>query len=204
MKKVCIIVGIIILVVIVAVLMIKPKGPDIKQYQNLLNPAISEKADQNMLVVEGKGDPSVVAGKAIALLYKTYYSLKGVPKSFQMVAPRSRWPVAEDTPKNQWLGQFGIPIPETVNSLPEIKNPGDLKVSITKWPYGTVAEILHKGPYATEKETVRRLTNYVTEQGYTIVGTHEEEYLKGPGMFGPGNPDKYLTIIRYQVKKTGN
>ncbi len=34
-------------------------------------------------------------------------------------------------------------------------------------------------------------------------GEHEEEYLKGPGMFGTGGPEKYLTIIRYRLKKAG-
>ena len=34
-----------------------------------------------------------------------------------------------------------------------------------------------------------------------MVGEHEEEYLRGPGMFSKGDPEKYLTIIRYRVKK---
>jgi hypothetical protein len=38
-----------------------------------------------------------------------------------------------------------------------------------------------------------------------IAGAHEEEYIKGPTMTGKGDPEKYVTIIRYQVdisKKT--
>jgi hypothetical protein len=30
---------------------------------------------------------------------------------------------------------------------------------------------------------------------------HEEEYIKGPGMIFAGNPETYLTIIRYPVQK---
>jgi hypothetical protein len=41
----------------------------------------------------------------------------------------------------------------------------------------------------------------VLDSGYVIAGEHEEEYIKGPGMFSKGDPEKYLTIIRYRVKK---
>ncbi|MCK9244452.1 MAG: GyrI-like domain-containing protein, partial [Candidatus Marinimicrobia bacterium] len=59
----------------------------------------------------------------------------------------------------------------------------------------------HVGPYTTEPPTIQKLMDYITSQGYTIIGPHEEEYLKGPTMFGKGNPEKYKTIIRYQVAK---
>jgi hypothetical protein len=202
MKKVLIVIAVIIVLAVIGFVVFKPKGPDIKQYEHLLSPAIAQMADQNMLVVEAKGDPNKTAVKAMMLLYKTYYSLKDVPKSIHPVSPRARWPIAVDTPQDQWVGYFGLPLPENVTTLPEIKNPDSLKISITKWQYGTVAEVLHKGPYANETPTVKALTDYITQQGYKIVGEHEEDYIKGPGMFGPGNPEKYLTIIRYRVEKT--
>jgi len=182
-------------------MLFSPKKNDLKQYQSLLNPKISEKADQNMLVVEAIGEPGAVAGKAFKLLYSTYYKLKGVPKSYKPAAPRSRWMFAEDTPPEQWVGLVGLALPDDIISLPEVKNPDSLKISIAKWQYGTVAEILHIGPYDREEPTVQRLMDYITEQGYTIIGEHEEEYIRGPGMFGKGKPDKYLTIIRYRVEK---
>ena len=74
-------------------------------------------------------------------------------------------------------------------------------LKLETWEYGEVAEILHIGSYATENPTVEKLHQFITESGYEIVGPHEEEYLKGPGMFGKGNPDKYQTIIRYPVAR---
>ncbi len=68
------------------------------------------------------------------------------------------------------------------------------------WRYGTVAEILHVGSYATETPTIERLHQFIADQGYEIAGPHEEEYLKGPGMWGVKEKD-YLTIIRYQVRQ---
>lgn len=34
-----------------------------------------------------------------------------------------------------------------------------------------------------------------------VVGEHEEEYVKGPGMLFAGDPEQYLTIIRLRVEK---
>ncbi len=43
---------------------------------------------------------------------------------------------------------------------------------------------------------------FIKAQGYEVIGVHEEEYLKGPTMFSKGDPKKYVTIIRYRVKKS--
>jgi hypothetical protein len=67
-----------------------------------------------------------------------------------------------------------------------------------------VAEILHVGRYDDEGPTIRRLLEFIKASGYSVAGEHEEEYLKGPGMFGPGNPEKYLTIIRYPVRRAND
>jgi hypothetical protein len=200
-KKVGFVVLIVLILVFVFVLYLMQKGPDTKQFERLLNPVVSQLPNQNMLIVEAKGDPGVSGRKAMKLLYKTYYSLKGVPKSFKMNAPRARWPLSFDAPKDQWIGLFALPIPAEIKTLPVIKNPDKQNIYIAEWEYGTVAEILHKGSYDSEQPTIKRLYDYIKQQGYTIIGEHEEDYIKGPGMFGAGNPSKYLTIIRYRVTK---
>jgi effector-binding domain-containing protein len=72
---------------------------------------------------------------------------------------------------------------------------------ITTWAYGDVAEILHVGPYNAEQPDIERLLNFISAQGYRLVGEHEEEYVKGPGMMFSGDPQQYLTIIRLRVEK---
>jgi hypothetical protein len=57
------------------------------------------------------------------------------------------------------------------------------------------------GGYDKEKPTIERLKAFIEQSGYEIAGLHEEEYLRGPGMIFRGNPDTYLTIIRYPVRK---
>ncbi len=200
--KIAIIILCCIIVLIIVFWLISPKGPDPKAFEHLVNPAISEKDDQNMIVVESSGDPSKTAGPAFGLLIKTYYQQKGIEKSMRMPAPRARWESDINSDRKEWYAYYAMPVPDQIQTLENVKNPKNLKIYLQKWEYGTVAEILHKGPYETEKATVDQLHNYIKNQGYKIIGLHEEEYIKGPGLFGKGNPEKYLTIIRYRVVKS--
>lgn len=179
-----------------------PGGPDPAQFEHLRQPRISEMADQKVLVVETMGDPTAVAGEAFSLLFTTYFKLKGVPKNARNLAPRARWPLLQDTPKDQWIGRYAMPVPESVDSLPDQRaGVSGLHTELKTWEYGPVAEILHVGPYDREEPTIRRLMDFIKDSGYVITGEHEEEYIKGPGIIFRGNPEKYLTIIRYRVKK---
>ena len=94
-----------------------------------------------------------------------------------------------------------MPVPESVTELPEIEPEAGLKVTLTTWEYGEVAEILHVGPYIEEEPTIEKLKGFIKDEGYQIIGEHEEEYIKGPTMMGKGNPEEYVTIIRYRVQR---
>jgi len=177
------------------------KGPDVSRYEYLKEPQLSEKPDQPVLVVEAKGDPNLIGGQVFSLLFKTYYSLKDNAKDFR-VAARARWPhIIATLPKEQWLGWYALPVSATARLPYDFKAPPGLKVSLAVWHYGTMAEILHIGPYSAEATTIVRLKDFIKARGYRITGEHEEEYLKGPSLFGPGDPDNYYTIIKCQVVK---
>jgi len=203
MKKVLAVLIIVFILVVAALLFLMPRGPDLSQFEGLKRPRIVTMDDQNMLVVEAKGDPNVAGKKAFGLLLRTYYGMKGTPKGPKTPAPRARWPLPLSTPKTEWIGLYGMPLPESVTQLSKHKTEPGLTLGLTTWEYGEVAEILHVGPYDKEEPTVGKLMEFVKEEGYEILGPHEEEYLKGPGMFSKGNPEKYYTIIRYRVRKTG-
>jgi hypothetical protein len=191
-----------VLIVAAGFFLLAPGGPDPAQFEYLKEPQVCEMADQKVLQVEAKGAPEAVGSEAFGLLFKTYFKLKGVPKGPKQPAPRARWPLALNTPKEQWIGRYAMPVPESVPALPaQTVGASGLRVEITTWPYGEVAEILHVGPYDAEEPTIRKLMQFIKNGGYEIVGEHEEEYVKGPGLFFKGNPQKYLTLIRYRVKK---
>ena len=176
-------------------------GHDLGKYQYLKEPHINTKQTQKMIVVEVKGDPNVTTQKALSTLFKTFFQLKKEIKGMEVAAPHARWQISPDAPKSEWIGLFGLPVPEGINTLPAKKKGSDIDVRIEYWKYGDVAEILHIGPYSEETQAIEKLHSFIKENGYKIVGAHEEEYLKGPGMFSKGNPNKYQTIIRYRIEK---
>jgi hypothetical protein len=159
---------------------------------------------QTMAVVATTGDPSVVGPAAISALYGAVYALKMARKraggDFKVGPLRARWTGASLEPGGRlvgdracWKGSWALPIPEDVAALPQ-KAPG-FEVRVERWAYGTVAEALHVGPYATEPSTVERLHEFIAGQGYAVDSRHEEEYLTRPTARVP------KTLIRYQVRK---
>jgi len=150
-----------------------------------------------MAVVRTEGDPNVAAGEALHALYSAVYTLKFALKKqgadFKVGALRARWPNAHLAPKDQWIGIWGLPIPEGTTSLPG-KDPG-VRVNIETWECGKVAQILHIGPFSEEGPTVQRLHQFIADSGYEIAGAHEEEYLTRP------TAKVQKTIIRYPIRK---
>ena len=175
------------------------KGPDLSSYGHLIEPAISTMQPQKMIVVEATGDPNDVASGAYELLYDLYYSVDGVD-FWPLPAPRARWPISSDLPREEWVGIYGIPVSDSVVELPEYVHIPGMTVSLTTWEYGEVVELLYIGPYEDETPSIERLRSFATERGYTFAGPHEEEYLKGPGMIFRGNPEEYVTILRYAIR----
>jgi hypothetical protein len=162
------------------------------------DPVILEMPSQKMAVVQEKGSPDKVFAKIFPALFGSVYTLKFALKkkgleSFKVSCPRARYPDAHLYPKGEWLMIAGIPVPEDTISLPQ-KEPGT-EVKIETWEYGTVAQILHLGPYDQEQETTERLQRFITDNGYEIAGPHEEEYLSKP------DAKVIKTLVRYRVKK---
>jgi hypothetical protein len=171
------------------------------RFEYLKQPKISTKKNQKMLVVETKGDPNVTGGQAFGLLFQLYYSLQETPKGPIQDFPRARWPESLQAPKAEWTGLYALPVPETVAQLPPHQPREGLKASLAIWEYGEVAEILHLGPYSQEEPALKQLKEFVQEQGYVTIGGHEEEYIIGPTTNSKGDPEKYVTILRYRVQK---
>ena len=161
-------------------------------------PQTVEMPSQKMAVVRGKGAPGKVFPEIMPALFGSVYTLKfdlkkkGLP-TFKVGAPRGRYPDALAVPQEQWAIVIGIPIPDDTTSLPQ--KASGVKVKIETWEYGTVAQILHLGPYDQEQPSVERLHKFIKENGYQIAGVHEEEYLTRP------DAKVIKTIIRYPVKK---
>lgn len=161
-------------------------------------PVIGEMPAQTMAVVVTKGDPNVVGETVLPALYGAVYTLKFQLKKsgkedFKVSGLRARWPDAHLLPKDQWTGLWALPIPDGTTEIPKKVPEPDVKIEV--WEYGTVAEILHIGPYSEEGPTVEKLHKFIAESGYEIAGGHEEEYLTRP------DAKVVKTVIRYPVRR---
>lgn len=164
-------------------------------------PRISERPTATMAVVHTVGEPTEVGQRVFPALYGAAYGLKFALKKaggpeYKVPAPRARWfggPDWASLPREKWEAAWGIEIPEGTTEVAQ-KDP-QTPVSIERWEYGTVAEVLHIGTYAEETPNIEHLHRFIAEQGYEIVGPHEEEYQSRPGA------KSQKTVIRYQVRK---
>ena len=162
------------------------------------DPQILEMPPQKMAVVQAKGAPDKVFAEFMPALYGSVYTLKfdlkkkGLP-TFKVSGLRACYPNAHLVPQDEWTIIVGLPIPEDTTSLPQ--KVAGTTVKLETWEYGTVAQILHLGPYDQEGPTVERLHQFVEESGYEIAGVHEEEYLTTP------DAKVIKTLIRYPVRK---
>jgi hypothetical protein len=163
----------------------------------LTEPRIVAMPAERMAVVETVGNPEEVGKQAIQALYGAVYGLKFAQKKlgreFKVKPLRARWPGAFRKPPSQFHGIWGLPVPPLTRAVPQ-KVPGT-PVQLQTWSYGTVAEVLHLGPYSAERPTIERLLRFIREQGYEVNGVHEEEYLSRPDAKLP------RTVIRYPVKR---
>lgn len=212
MKKAVIIIGIVAGVLAVlaigGIIFIKMSLPKKAAFSHLTQPRIIKKDDVQALKVDFDGDANVVIKAAYGKLFQTYFGLKNVPKGKNQPAPLARYEGFDDLLDNvveeklkdiPWSGFVAIPVPESITALNEKALSSPYPVRLQTLHYGLVAEVVHFGPYENEKPVIDNLKQFITDQGYTIDGLHEEEYIVGPGLPFVG-PKDYITIIRYQVK----
>lgn len=162
------------------------------------DPVLVELPPRTMAVLCVTGDPSEVLPKVMPALYGAVYTLKFALKKagqgdFKVGPLVARWPNAHLVPREEWTALYGLPVPEGTKEVTP-KVPG-LAPVVEVWEYGTVAQLLHLGPYSTEGPTVQRLHEFIAASGYEICGDHEEEYLTSPGA------KVQKTIIRYPVRQ---
>jgi hypothetical protein len=167
-----------------------------KPEMEFLEPNLIEMPSMKMAVVVTVGDPNHVSQDAMKALfgavYKIKFSLKKEGIEFKVDALRARWPNAHLVPKDQWEAHWAIPVPEDTGELVQ-KVPG-FPVKLETWQYGTVAQILHQGPFSTEGPTVQRLHDFISQSGYEFNGVHEEHYLTKM------DSKDQRTLIRYPVR----
>ncbi len=73
-------------------------------------------------------------------------------------------------------------------------------IIIKELPRIKAVSTVHTGSYETIRYAYQALTEYITEKKLETELPVREVYIKGPGMFFKGNPDKYITEIIIPLK----
>lgn len=117
--------------------------------------------------------------------------------------PEALWEV----PRAAWLWTLRIPQPAFVTAEECAQHGAALvkkgkpalvaEVRLERLSEGRCVQALHRGPYATEPETVARMRAFMREQGLTAHGLHHELYLSDPRRAAP---EKVRTILRQPVR----
>jgi len=156
--------------------------------------------DALMLAVETTAKPNAVGSEATELLFETYRRLEGLPKGFKHPPHLVRWPSPPETPTEKESCRYGILAPPSIEKLPEMEvSSTELRPKPETWEYGSVAEILHVGPWDQKALSTSRLVKFIEATGSAIAGEYEEVYLTVPPMSRLDDHEKHLTIIRYRV-----
>jgi len=163
-------------------------------------PELTRLPRRRVLTVTTVGNPNKVAQQHVNALFGTAYGTKfkrfrPAGRSMTIGKLACRWTNALKAPPSKWEARWGLEVSGFVTSRDLLQQDPKIRVRAADWDYGTVAQILHRGPYAEEWPSIEKLHAFVKEHGYRIVGPHEEEYLTRPDVKVP------KTIIRYRVKK---
>ncbi|MFT3841364.1 MAG: hypothetical protein QM723_30520 [Myxococcaceae bacterium] len=167
--------GLLLLGAIAIFAMSRPR--DLTSYQAYREPQLVNLPAQQVLVLERSGDPNQIIPELLSIYYQLPEVEHGAPPP-----PRSR------------PGLYALPVSPSVTSAPA---PARLET----WTYGDVAQLLYEGPRARQQQAIDTLEAFIGSKGYRASGPREDEYLRGAGLFGSGDSEHALTLIRYPVEK---
>ncbi len=199
-------------------------------YQPKTKPSIIEVPEMVFIAIDGKGDPNTSSEykEALEILYGLSFTIKMSKMSgtqpegyFEYVVPplEGLWYVDDAkfdgtniTDKSRFCWTSMIRQPEFVtekvfenarNTLAKKKRELDLsRASLIKMTEGLCVQIMHKGAYDSETESIAKMREFAENNGYSedISDTrfHHEIYLSDPRRCTPEN---LKTVIRHPVRR---
>lgn len=85
--------------------------------------------------------------------------------------------------------------------VPTEETPVGNGIEVKEMPYIKAVCATHTGPYETLYQAYGAIDQYAAEHKLKLQPPFREVYIKGPGMFLKGNPDKYITEILFPIKE---
>ena len=195
---------------------------EFKQYYTAKRkPEIIDVPPGKFLTIVGRGEPGGEAyAAALQALYGLSYTLKFKSKAegrdFTVMTLEGLWwwddPGVFDLegapPREEWNWKSMIRQPDFITPgmvdevRPEVRDkrgPAVDEVVLETFHEGLSAQIMHLGPYSEEGPTIRRLHEFIQEEGYRLRGRHHEIYMSDPRR---SKPENIKTIIRQSIERT--
>lgn len=196
-------------------------------YQPQTKPSVIDVPEMIFIAVDGKGDPNTCEEykNAMELLYGLSFTIKmskmngTQPKGyFEYVVPplEGLWRQANTvgidySRKSDFIWTSMIRQPEFVTAevfeaakaaLAKKKPHLDVsKALLMKFTEGLCVQIMHKGPYDDEPESIEKLQRFAEENGYeqdfSQSRLHHEIYLSDPRKCAP---ERLRTVIRHPIR----
>ena len=188
-----------------------------------LEPVMLDVPELTYLMIDGHGDPNTTAeyGEAVEALYAVSYAAKFAVKrapdgidygvmpleGLWWTADMSRFS-ADDKSAWDWTMMIMQPDPVTPEIVEQARATAEKKrqlaaiarLRLERFAEGRAAQVMHVGPFATERPTIDRLHGFIADQGAELVGKHHEIYLSDPRRVAP---EKMKTIIRQPFTTRG-
>jgi len=177
------------------------------------------------LSIRGKGDPSGEDySQRIQALYSTAYTLKFILKSlghdFVVAKLEGLWwfdeerfgnPTMDESPvavpRSEWEYRLLIRMPEfvkeneVITAISTVVSRKNLQladeVELFEMNEGQCVQMLHKGPFSTEPESLKLILAFCEQNNLSRNGLHHEIYLSD---FRKTPSDQLKTILREPVK----
>lgn len=191
-----------------------------KYYTAKKKPEIIDVPPGKFLTILGRGEPGGDAYQAaLNALYGLSYTLKFKCKEegqdFTVMTLEGLWWWDDSTifdlenapPRDEWNWKSMIRQPEFITQemvdeihpkVREKRGPAVDDVILETFHEGLSAQIMHVGPYSEEEPTIRRLHDFIDEEGYKMRGYHHEIYLSDPRR---AKPENIKTIIRQPIEE---
>ncbi len=188
---------------------------------NAKKPNIIDVPEGKFVTITGRGAPGGSAYQAaLNALYSAAYTLKFKckveGKDFTVMTLEGLWwwddpsitDLADAPPMDEWNWKSMIRIPdfvteEMIEAVKEIvKEKKGIEevdqIKLETFYEGLSAQIMHIGPYSEEGPTVKRLHDFIEENGYRMRGLHHEIYMSDSRRVPP---ERWKTIIRQPIEK---
>lgn len=85
--------------------------------------------------------------------------------------------------------------------VPTAMIPSGNGVEVKETPRVRALCVIHKGSYETMFQAYKEIAAYAKQNRIKLQVEFREVFIKGPGMFLKGNPEKYITEIIFPIKE---